>query len=96
MNDRTSNTRQNDPLSRYDRTAWLRGQGQTPWLARMKFDGDTARVDLRGIPPIIRQLLRDLFGAIELMDSEQIGRLLAGSLQERATLTHQVLTEPGR
>lgn len=75
---------------------WLKDQGSTPWSRRFKIEGDSVVGDLRGMPPVIRQMVREQFEALELMTPDQVRQLMAADLQGRVELVDQVLTEAGR
>lgn len=75
---------------------WLKDQGSTPWSKRFKIEGDFVVGDLRGVPPVIRQMVREQFEALELMSPAQVRQLMAADLQGRVELVDQVLTEAGR
>jgi hypothetical protein len=77
-------------------SAWLCDQGATPWSKRFKIEGDAILGDLRGMPPVVRQMLVDYFEAIQLMTPEQVRQLVAADVGGRVSLVDQVLTEAGR
>ena len=75
---------------------WLRDQGPTPWSKRFKIEGDNVVGDLRGMPPVIRQMLREQFEALELMTPSQVRQLMASNAEGRVRLVNEVLMEAGR
>jgi len=75
---------------------WLRDQGPTPWSKRFRIEGDNVFGDLRGMPPVIRQIVCDYFDAIQLLTPKQIRQLVAVDIAARVQLVDQVLTEAGR
>ena len=76
--------------------AWLANQGSAAWRKRLQHDGDWVKVDMRGMPPLIRQFVEEEFAAIELMTRAQVRELVAGSIEDRIRLVDQVLTEASR
>lgn len=64
--------------------AWLGTQGSEAWSARLKIDGDWIKIDMRGMPRLVRQFVRDEYTALELMTSQQVRQLVAGSFEDRA------------
>lgn len=75
---------------------WLMSQGAPAWSKRFKIEGDYLMGDMRGTPPVVRQLLHDLFEAIELMTPEQVRELMLCDVGERTQLVDRVLREAGR
>jgi hypothetical protein len=75
---------------------WLSSQGSAPWSKRFKIEGDNIVGDLRGMPPAIRQLVREQFEVLELMTPTQVRQLLAADLEGRVRLVDHVMTEAGR
>ncbi|MEJ7633863.1 hypothetical protein [Aeromicrobium sp.] len=65
-------------------------------MARLQIVGDEVRADLRGMPPVVRHMLRDQFAALELMTAEQIRDYLSRDTVGRIERVETVLTEAGR
>lgn len=76
--------------------AWLQNQGSTAWCSRLKHDGDWVKVDMRGMPPLMRQIVHNEFDALELMSPAQVRQIVDGTLEDRIRVVDQVLTEAGR
>jgi hypothetical protein len=112
MNDRTSTSGQEDSIpqkvsgiTRYSHftaeemdtaAMWLSAQGSAPWSKRLKIEGDHVLGDLRGMPPVIRQMVREQFEALELMTPAQVRQLMAADTEGRVQLVNEVLTEAGQ
>jgi hypothetical protein len=75
---------------------WLMAQGAAAWSKRFKVDGDYLVGDLRGMPPLVRQMLREQFEAMELMTPAQIRELMLSDVKGRVQLVERVLREAGR
>lgn len=75
---------------------WLRDQGTDAWSKRLKIEGDSVVGDLRGVPPVVRQMVREQFEALELMTPDQVRELMGSDIEGRVKLVDQVLTGAGR
>jgi hypothetical protein len=75
---------------------WLKSQGADAWSKRLWIDGDYIKGDLRGVPPVVRQMVREQLAAIQLMTAEQYADYWERDVPGRVALVDQVLTEAGR
>jgi hypothetical protein len=75
---------------------WLRNQGLEALSKRLWIEGDYVKGDLRGVPPIVRQMLREQFEAMLLMTDEQYQDYRGRDVEGRVRLVDEVLTEAGR
>lgn len=75
---------------------WLRRQGLEAWSKRLWIDGDHVKGDLRGVPPVVRQMIREQLVAIQLMSAGQFADYWERDTAGRVALVHRVLAEAGR
>lgn len=76
---------------------WLHDQGYGAWSKRLKIEGDYIVGDLRGVPPIVRQMIREQLVAMhQLMTTEQWAEYRQLDTAGRVELVDQILTEAGR
>jgi hypothetical protein len=77
-------------------STWLRDRGPAPWSKRFKIEGGNVVGDLRGMSPVIREMVRDYFDAIQLMTPGQIRQLTTAGPGEGIALVEDVLKGAGR
>ncbi|MET0952619.1 MAG: hypothetical protein ABWX57_04980 [Aeromicrobium sp.] len=79
-----------------DALSWIREQGAEAWSSRFRIVGDYVLVAVRGVPSVVRHLLREEAAALQLMTPHQVRQLVTADVRGRVDLVDQVLTSAGR